>query len=496
MIDNTLTTLYPGGILNTGFALEWAEDRVDDAQPAGPDSGQPWAWERIQDGDQICAENQDAPPRGRRPDREDHAQPLLPPEGRRPARTRRRSSTRSRCRSSSPASGPTSRPAATARPSPARSPARRGSGSRSPTASTSTRSTRRPSTAGSTSCELYVAKREAGAVARRGTAAGAGPLSRRSWASPASTLPDDPIRSSPTSRRPRRRSRRSRRSGSCSTTAPADAPGNPVPGFERSFKRLPAGGHEAARRGTWRATASSRASPRGGADQFIWDPEARPPTDFTGDTGSGDGLWTDTPELRLDAEPGRDGALLREPPLQRRHGGPRRRRGPGLGPLAGAERRPAGDGHRGPPRRQGDLRPGRLAADRARKLDRATSTLLEPAARPTAKRTRRRCRRAAGCKVRIPLYYQGHVYREGSRIRVTSRRPGGDQPIWAFAETRRPAGNAWVAVAHSREQPSRLVLPVVPRARRADAAAGLPGAARPALPRLRAVRATSSSPAG
>ena len=34
VIDNTATTLYPGGILNTGFALEWAEDRVDDAKPA------------------------------------------------------------------------------------------------------------------------------------------------------------------------------------------------------------------------------------------------------------------------------------------------------------------------------------------------------------------------------------------------------------------------------------------------------------------------------
>ena len=32
MIDNTATTLYPGGILNTGFALSWAKDRVHDAQ--------------------------------------------------------------------------------------------------------------------------------------------------------------------------------------------------------------------------------------------------------------------------------------------------------------------------------------------------------------------------------------------------------------------------------------------------------------------------------
>ena len=58
VIDNVQTTLYPGGILNTGFALEWAKDRIHDALPSGPDTGQPWAWEQIQAGDTVCAENQ------------------------------------------------------------------------------------------------------------------------------------------------------------------------------------------------------------------------------------------------------------------------------------------------------------------------------------------------------------------------------------------------------------------------------------------------------
>jgi hypothetical protein len=62
VIDTPLTTFYPGGILNTGFALQWVEDRDDDAQPAGPTAGQPWAWERIQEGDQICEANQDLHP--------------------------------------------------------------------------------------------------------------------------------------------------------------------------------------------------------------------------------------------------------------------------------------------------------------------------------------------------------------------------------------------------------------------------------------------------
>src|SRR3954471_16143046 len=50
-IDATATTLYPGGVLNTGFAVAWAEQRQHEAEPAGPSSGQAWAYEQIQSGD-------------------------------------------------------------------------------------------------------------------------------------------------------------------------------------------------------------------------------------------------------------------------------------------------------------------------------------------------------------------------------------------------------------------------------------------------------------
>ena len=36
VIDNTQTTLYPGGILNTGFAVDWAKERVHDAHAGRP----------------------------------------------------------------------------------------------------------------------------------------------------------------------------------------------------------------------------------------------------------------------------------------------------------------------------------------------------------------------------------------------------------------------------------------------------------------------------
>src|SRR4051812_5101031 len=58
VIDQTQTTLYPGGVLNTGFAVNWAQERQDEAQAAGPNSGQPYAWQQIQSGDQECAANQ------------------------------------------------------------------------------------------------------------------------------------------------------------------------------------------------------------------------------------------------------------------------------------------------------------------------------------------------------------------------------------------------------------------------------------------------------
>ena len=59
VVDATATTLYPGGILNTGFAVPWAEERQHDAEPAGPGNGEHWAYEQIQKGDLTCAANQD-----------------------------------------------------------------------------------------------------------------------------------------------------------------------------------------------------------------------------------------------------------------------------------------------------------------------------------------------------------------------------------------------------------------------------------------------------
>jgi predicted acyl esterase len=52
--DTGRGTLYPGGILNNGFATDWAADRKHDAQPFG----QGYSKKRRDSGDQVCIDNQ------------------------------------------------------------------------------------------------------------------------------------------------------------------------------------------------------------------------------------------------------------------------------------------------------------------------------------------------------------------------------------------------------------------------------------------------------
>ncbi len=54
VIGNTATTLLPGGILNSGFALEWLNQVLNRADP----DGQGWEKGQIDAGDTVCAENQ------------------------------------------------------------------------------------------------------------------------------------------------------------------------------------------------------------------------------------------------------------------------------------------------------------------------------------------------------------------------------------------------------------------------------------------------------
>jgi hypothetical protein len=65
----------------------------------------------------------------------------------------------------------------------------------------------------------------------------------------------------------------------------------------------------------------------------------------------------------------------------------------------------------------------------------------------------------------------GHLYRAGSRIRVTIAAPIGTQPIWSFDQTEPAGTTAAESLASSPSMPPSLVLPVVPSA---SAPPGLP----------------------
>jgi hypothetical protein len=64
--------------------------------------------------------------------------------------------------------------------------------------------------------------------------------------------------------------------------------------------------------------------------------------------------------------------------------------------------------------------------------------------------------------VTIPLYFEGHVYRAGSRIRVTISAPNGTQPIWSSDQTQPEGTTARVSIAFGPGKAADLTLPVVP----------------------------------
>ena len=76
----------------------------------------------------------------------------------------------------------------------------------------------------------------------------------------------------------------------------------------------------------------------------------------------------------------------------------------------------------------------RKLATTANNMFKQTATLLEPIPSRAASDVQP-MPKGKFVEVVIPLYYEGHVYRAGSRIRVTIAAPNGTQPIWSFSQT-------------------------------------------------------------
>jgi predicted acyl esterase len=249
--------------------------------------------------------------------------------------------------------------------------------------------------------------------------------------------------------------------------AGSSTPGNPVPGFERSFPRFPLPGTTAR---SWYLNDTgdlTDAKPSDfGNEAFTWTEGARPParplTDFSGDTGGGPGgLWNAIPPYHWTQNPIGTAVSYVSSPLRSNTvivgGGAAQLWVKASTPdvdlqVTVTEVRPDGN--------ETYVQSGWLRASE-RKLDPARSTLLAP--QPTFRRADvAPLPKGKFTLVNVPLYYEGHAYRTGSQIRVIISAPNGDQPIWSFRNTVPARRGATVLIAHSRQRPSRLILPLVP----------------------------------
>jgi predicted acyl esterase len=474
VIDATATTLYPGGIRNDGFAVSWAKERQAEAQPAGPKSGQAWAYQRIQGGDQTCKDNQVLHPEAAdlmakvrenshyRPGVADPLDPITFVDkinvpvfmacqfqdeqtgGHCPALVKHFTGTKKKW-------------------------------------FTFTNGAHIDSLDPETYnrwldfLSLYVAH-QAPAENAAVTRAAAPVVFQAAMGLPQDqlvTLPVDPIQAMPTydlalaafEQLPSVRVLFDNGAGK-SPTGQATA-GNPYPGFEQSFASFPVPGTTAQQ---WylgpKGTLADKPGAKG-VDAYTSDAKALPPNDFGSNTGGG-GLWGNASQWQWNWKQNPAGtavSYLTEPlkasttvlgagavHLWVRSSTPDV-------DLQATVSEVTADGHETFVQ-NGWLRASeRKLASGSDTIFRQQSTLLEPVPSFLAADARPMPANAF-TELVIPLYYQGHAYRAGTRIRVTVAAPNGTQPIWSFDDTQ-PKGTARVSIAFSPSMPSSLVLPVV-----------------------------------
>jgi predicted acyl esterase len=458
VIDNAATTLYPGGILNTGFGVPYAKARDADAEPASPGHGEAWALQRIRAGDRTCRANQVLHTAAVNEAKEvsanryyipSFANPLNPDTfvhkihvpvflacqwtdeqtgGHCPELAEHFTGTRLKWFTFTNGAHIDSLDPATA-------------------------------VRWYDFLTLFVAHRLPDLTP--GLRALAPVLYQLAMGIPGVQFPADPIEDEPdyASALAAFEAQPSVRilfdNGAGSST-----PGAPVAAFEQSFPRFPAPGTVAQ---SWYLGAEGALNPRPPqtrtVDEFTWSPEARPLTDFAGNAGAG-GLWGTSPSYHWAQNPSGTALSYITAPLTDNTVVV------GAGALHAwikastpdvdlqvtiSEVRPDGN--------ETFVQSGWLDASE-RKLDAAQSTLLEPVL-TERKADTKPLPKGRFTEVTVPLYYEGHVYRAGSRIRITISAPGGDQPSWAFSDLT-PKRRATVMLAHSGSMPSRIILPVVP----------------------------------
>ena len=250
------------------------------------------------------------------------------------------------------------------------------------------------------------------------------------------------------------------------------APGDPYPGFIAGFSSLPVPGTVArywylGPGGSLRDTRSTTT----GINRYRSNPTALPLNDWTNEsTTSGGGLWGNASQWEWNWKPNPAGTAVSyvSAPLTQNTavigaGAVHlwvRSSTPDVDLLATvSEIDPDGDETFV---QNGYLRASeRKLATSADNMLKQPSTLLAPIPTELA-RDARPMPRGRFVEVVIPLYYEGHVYRAGTRIRLTIAAPNGTQPVWGFEHPRPAQGAANVSVRFSKTMPSSLILPMVP----------------------------------
>ena len=475
-IDATASTLYPGGILNTGFAVAWAEQREEEAEPAGPDSGQPWAYQQIEDGDRTCAANQELHGEAANLNAKIAANAYYNPPVADPLDPitfvhKIKVPVFLACQWEDEQTG--------------------GHCPDLVTHFTGTKDKWFTFTNGAhvdsldpdtfnrwyDFLQLFVAH-QAPSLNSAVIRAASPVIYQSAMGLPDTdvvTLPIDPIQAIPTygaalaafQKLPEVRILFDNGAGTSPTGG--STAGNPYPGFEDDFSNMPVKGTVAR---TWYlgpgGTLTAQPPAAEGINWYESDAGALPPTDFGADTETG-GLWGDAAQWQWNWEQNPAGTAISyvSAPLASSTtvigaGAVHlwvRSSMPDVDLQATiSEVRPDGNETFV---QNGWIRASeRTLATGANDMFRQRSRLLDPIPTFTAAATTPMPANQF-VEVVIPLYYEGHAYRAGSRIRVTIAAPNGTQPVWSFGQTV-PKGKSVVSVAFSRSLPSSLVLPVVP----------------------------------
>jgi predicted acyl esterase len=477
VIDATPTTLYPGGILNTGFAVEWAKERQQSSLPSGPGKGQPWAWERIQNGDQTCKANQALHGEAADLQKQIRENTYYNPSFVDPLDpvtfvNKIKVPTFMACQWQDEQTG-------------GHCPAlvRNFTGTKKKWF-TFTNGVHVDSLDPATYVRwfdflnLYVAKQPP-ALTAAVTMAAAPVVYQEAMGLPQDsivTMPPDPIWAEPTyegalaafEKLPQVRVLFD--NGAGKGVAGQGNPGDPFAAFEHSFSTFPVPGTTAR---TWYFGPKGALTDRPGArgiDVYTANSGALPLTNFTGGTGGG-ALWGNASQWSWNWKPNPAGTAVSylTSPLKTDT------TVVGAGAVTAWVRSSAPDvdlqvtiSEVDPSGHETFVQNGYLRAS-YRKLATGShtilghpSTLLEPV--PSfLQRDNRPMPKNAFTKVVVPLYYQGHAYRAGTRIRVTIAAPNGAQPVWSFKQPKPALGRtSTVSIAFSRTMPSSIVLPVIP----------------------------------